>query len=109
MYGEAVLTPKMHLHGHLKNVILDYGPLQEFWCFSFERYNGILGKQPTNNRAIEPQLLQQFLLDNFSGSHNFPDEFSEDFASLDLSNIKRARISGSVMVQSQRLSVTIQK
>ena len=56
----------MHLHGRLKDVILDYGPVQEFWCISFERYNGNLGKQPTNNRAIEPQLLQQFLLDNFS-------------------------------------------
>ena len=36
-------------------------------------------------------------VDNFSGSYNFPDEFSEDFASLDLSNIQRSRISGSVM------------
>ena len=87
----------MHLHGHLKDVSLNYGPVQEFWCFSFERYNGILGKQPTNNCAIEPQLLQQFLLDNFSGSYNFPDEFRKDFASLDLSNIQRSRISGSVM------------
>ena len=65
MFGEAAITPNMHLHGH---VTLDYGPVQEYWCFSFERYNGILAKQPTNNRAIEPQLLQQFLLDNFSSS-----------------------------------------
>ena len=33
MYGEAVVTPNMHLHGHLKDVILDYSPVQEFWCF----------------------------------------------------------------------------
>ena len=44
----------------------------------------LVRKQPTNNHAIEPQLLQQFLLDNLSGSYDFPDEFSEDFASLDL-------------------------
>lgn len=97
MYGEAVVTPNMHLHGHLKDVILDYGPVQEFWCFSFERYNGILGNQPTNNRAIEPQLLKQFLLDNFTSSYNFPNEFSEDFTSLDLNNFERSRVSGSVI------------
>ena len=97
IYGDHVITPNMHLHGHLKDVILDYGPVQEFWCFSFERYNGILGKQPTNNRSIEPQLLRQFLLDNFSSSYNFPTEFEEEFASLRLSNFERSRVSGSLM------------
>ena len=33
MYGEAVVTSNIHLHGHLKNVILDNSPVQEFWCF----------------------------------------------------------------------------
>ena len=74
LYGASAITPNMHLHGHLRDVILDYGPIQEYWCFSFERYNGILGKQPTNNRAIEPQLLQQFLIDNYSSSYEFPIE-----------------------------------
>lgn len=97
IYGESVITPNMHLHGHLKEVILDYGPVQEFWCFSFERYNGILGRQPTNNHMIEPQLMRQFLLDNFSSSFNFPDEFKETFSSLDLDNFERSRISGSLM------------
>ena len=68
IYGESVITPNMHLHGHLRDVILDYGSVQEYWCSSFERYNGILGKQPTNHRAIDPQLLRQFLFDNFSSS-----------------------------------------
>ena len=89
--------PNMHLHGHLKEVIQDYGPIQEFWCYSFERYNGILGNQPTNNRAIEPQLLKQFLLDNVSTSYSFPQEFSEDFVSLDLNNVQRSKVSGSVL------------
>ena len=30
IYGEVVITPNMHLHGHLKDVSLDYGPVQEF-------------------------------------------------------------------------------
>ena len=32
--------------------------------FSFERYNGLLSKQPTNNRSIEVQLIKRFLRDN---------------------------------------------
>ena len=97
LYGKATITPNMHLHGHLRDVILDYGPTQEFWCYSFERFNGILGNQPTNNRAIEPQLLKQFLLDSDSTSYVFPDEFAEDFASLDLNNVQRSTVRGSVL------------
>lgn len=79
LYGESVITPNMHLHCHLKQVIKDYGPIQEVWLFSFERYNGILGKQPNNNRAIEPQLMNRFLRDNIASSYNFPTEFKEAF------------------------------
>ena len=35
-----------------------------FWCFSFERFNGIIGNEPTNNKSIEVQLMKQFLSDN---------------------------------------------
>ena len=59
--GKDIITPNMHLHAHLKEMMLDYGPSQELWLFSFERCNRLLGKQPTNNRAIEPQLMQTFL------------------------------------------------
>ena len=97
LYGTTTITPNMHLHGHLKDVILDYGPIQEFWCYSFERFNGILGNQPTNNWAIEPQLLKQFLLDNDSTSFEFPEEFAEDFVSVDLTNVRRSTIRGSVL------------
>lgn len=47
--GRDPCTPNMHLHGHLQDCILDYGPVYSFWCFSFERYNGILGDYHTNN------------------------------------------------------------
>ena len=30
----------------------DYGPVFSFWCFSFERYNGIMGDYHTNNVNI---------------------------------------------------------
>ena len=81
-YGESAITPNMHLHGHLKEVTLDYGPLQEYWCFSFERYNGILGLQPTNNRIIEQQLMTKFLRENYIANVKFPERFRDDFENI---------------------------
>jgi len=49
LYGESAVTPNMHMHAHLKEDLLNFGPVYDFWLFSFERYNGILGNQPTNN------------------------------------------------------------
>lgn len=79
LYGSEAVTPNMHMHGHLKEVLLDYGPVYGFWLFGFERYNGILGNQPNNNRVIEPQLMQRFIRDNSAFSFNFPNEFQDDF------------------------------
>lgn len=53
-------TPNMHLHLHLKDCFMDYGPPHAFWCFAFERYNGILGSYSTNKKAIEEQLMRKF-------------------------------------------------
>ena len=36
LYGKEKCTPNMHMHCHLKDSILDVGPLYSFWCFSFE-------------------------------------------------------------------------
>lgn len=81
LYGKEAVTPNMHMHGHLKEVIVSYGPVQEFWLFSFERYNGILGKQPSNNREIESQIMGRFLKDSMC--QNLPeDEFESDFRPL---------------------------
>ena len=80
LFGEMCITPNMHMHGHLKEVLEDFGPVYAIWCFSFERYNGILGSQPNNNRSIEPQLMGRFMRDNFAYSFNFPAQFHEDFS-----------------------------
>ena len=32
--------------------------MSTFWCFSFEGLNGVLGDQPTNNRSMGIQFLQ---------------------------------------------------
>ena len=65
LYGPDSVTPNIHLHAHLVDCVVDYGPMSSFWLFSFERFNGILGDEPTNNRSIEVQLMSRFMQDNF--------------------------------------------
>ena len=61
IFGRDVITPNMHMHCHLRECVLDYGPLHGFWLYPFERYNGILGAMPNNNRCIEVQIMKRFL------------------------------------------------
>ena len=61
LYGGENCTPNLHLHLHLKDCVLDYGPSHAFWCFSFERYNGLLGSFHTNKRSIEQQIMRKFV------------------------------------------------
>lgn len=77
LYGEQYVTPNMHMHGHLISSLLDYGPVYSFWLFSYERYNGILGNFPTNQKSIEVQLMRRFLRDNIITSMELPDEYGE--------------------------------
>lgn len=49
LYGSSCCTPNMHLHLHLKQIILDFSPAHATWCYSFERYNGMLGSISTSN------------------------------------------------------------
>lgn len=80
LYGPSAVSPNIHLHCHLSNVLLDYGPVHEFWLFSFERYNGLLGNQPTNNREIEVQLMKRFMKNSFVQSMTFPEEYKTEFS-----------------------------
>ena len=64
LYGSDAITPNMHMHCHLASCIREFGPAHSFWLFPFERYNGILEGQPTNNRSIELQLMRRFQKDN---------------------------------------------
>ena len=42
-------------------VVKDYESVYGFWCFSFERYNSLMGKYQTNNRSIELQVMKKFI------------------------------------------------
>lgn len=81
-YEEEFLTVNMHMHCHLKECIEDYASTNNFWLFSYERYNGYLGDVPSNNREVEPQLMKRFLLaQRVHGlKASLPDEFSNEFA-----------------------------
>ena len=72
--GKDACTPNIHLHLHLKQCLNDYGPAYAFWCYAFERYNGMLGNFPTNQKSIEPQLIRKCLLLQELHSHPFPHE-----------------------------------
>lgn len=72
----------MHLHGHLAECIRDYGPVYSFWCFSFERMNGILGSFHTNNKNISVQLTRRFLDSKLYAPMHWPGEFVREFFPL---------------------------
>lgn len=80
MYGPSIVTPNMHLHAHLKQCILDYGPIHGFWCFPFERFNGLLGEFPNNKKSIEVQLMNRFSRENSLMSAPVPKEFAENLS-----------------------------
>lgn len=74
--GSSVITANMRLHCHLCECVLDYGPVYGFWCFLFERFNGILGSFHVNNHQKEVQLMRKFLERYQLGSMSWPEEFS---------------------------------
>ena len=55
--GPEYCTANMHLHLHLIDTALDFGPLYSTWCFPFQRCNGMLGSLPTNKKTIEVQFM----------------------------------------------------
>ena len=79
LYGKSKVKPNMHLHGHLKECVLDYGPIYHFWCFGFERFNGILSSFKTNNRCIEIQLMRKLFSDHFVSCASLRNGFEEHF------------------------------
>ena len=51
----------MHLHSHLKDCILDFGPISAFWAFPFERFNGILESFSKNWMKPEEQIMRKII------------------------------------------------
>lgn len=68
IYPLKEVTCNMHLHNHLKECLLDFGPMHVFWCFSFERFNGAFGHFHTNNKAVEIQFMRKIMTSKFCDS-----------------------------------------
>ena len=68
VYGKWQVSVNYHMALHIPEVIADYGPPQVYWCFFYERMNGMLSDISCNNRNIELQILnrifQRFTLDD---------------------------------------------
>lgn len=79
LYGSLAVTPNMHLHTHLIECILDYGPMHVFWLYSFERMNGVLGSFNTNQRSVEIQLIRKLSQAQSTLMFKKPELFSEIF------------------------------
>ncbi|CAG8843139.1 30857_t:CDS:2, partial [Racocetra persica] len=56
IYGKNFCSPNMHLHKHLQECMIDYGPWYSFWCFAYEQ----LGSFPNSNRNMELEVLENF-------------------------------------------------
>ena len=61
LYGAERCTPNMHMACHLKDCIIDYGVLSAFWCFPFERMNGILEGMKKSWVSPEKQMFSKFI------------------------------------------------
>ena len=92
---EDILSQNVHMHCHLKSVILE--PVYAFWLFSYERFNGILGNQPSNNHSII-QLMRRINRDNTAYMLELPTEFNDDFS--DLCALDQ-RLTGSLLLTTQ--------
>ena len=100
MYGQYSITPNMHLHTHLKQCLIDYGPLHAFWCYPFERYNGILGSFHSNRKAIESQLMKKFYQSQiYVDSGIIPSEFAQFLPSHQRDNDDEARSNNTEILQ----------
>ncbi|XP_020894762.2 uncharacterized protein LOC110233779 [Exaiptasia diaphana] len=81
-YGPDKVTPNMHLHMHILECIMDFGPVYSFWLFSFERLNGILGEFSTNQRSVEIQIMRKFLSEQYVKALSPPTAFDEYFGPI---------------------------
>ena len=62
LWGAAAVTPNCHYALHIRAMLLDYGPPAGWWCFPYERYNGILVGMPRNPTFVEVSFVKRLIL-----------------------------------------------
>ena len=80
--GAEACTPNLHLHLHLKDSLLDYGPVYALWLYSFERFNSVLGNYSINNKNIEVQLMRKFINQQKAKDIHFPEKYQYLYEAL---------------------------
>lgn len=106
LYGKLSITPNMHLHCHLKDIIQDHGPVYSFWCFSFERYNGIMGSITTNKRSLELQLMRKLMLSRFLDGVQMPQQYQSEFLHICSSQENFEQVINEYLVESNLYSMS---
>ena len=51
----------VHLKRGMGQIVASNGSVYGFWCFSFERYNGTMGKYHSNNHSIILQTKRKMV------------------------------------------------
>ena len=88
---------------HLRDCCSDFGSIYAFWCFAFERCNGVLGSFQTNNRCIESQIMKKFIFQQQIFKLQFPTEFQDISDLLSLNSQGK----GSLKVEEVDPAITI--
>ncbi|KAF7371377.1 hypothetical protein MSAN_00774200 [Mycena sanguinolenta] len=63
LYGTDVIKPNHHYATHTPEDVRNYGPLQEFWTFLFERINKVLKSFNSSNHSggeLETSFFREF-------------------------------------------------
>lgn len=63
IYGKWEVSINNHMVLHIPDMLRNFGPANGFWCFPFERYNGVLEKIPNNGKSVEQQFMKYFQID----------------------------------------------
>jgi hypothetical protein len=72
VYGKWSMSVNYHMSLHLPSMIMDMGPPHVFWCFGYERMNGILAGAPKSNRSVALEVANRFVRDTTIATSNIP-------------------------------------
>jgi hypothetical protein len=50
--SDNCITPNLHLSMHLQQQVRDFGPPAGWWCFGYERMNGLVAKTPHSRSDV---------------------------------------------------------
>ncbi|KAF0451916.1 hypothetical protein F8M41_001979 [Gigaspora margarita] len=114
IYGKNFCSPNMHLHKHLRECIIDYGPWYSFWCFAYERYNGELGSFSNSNHNMELEVLENFNRQIYiqqiktKAYHYLPQNFLSSLNLITQANIEKLELWVTIILQFKKHWIFVQ-